>query len=153
LIATDCVPHQVLGTLGLGRGAASLRGLPPSPHAHSLQRPKGAVLGAEGAVLGDEGPAPLPESFDAREEWPECAAIIGAVRNQGDCGSCWAFGAVEVLADRHCIHSKGAIAKHLSPQSLVNCDAHDNGCHGGFVDNAWRFLMARGAQVIAIECH
>ena len=50
-----------------------------------------------GAVLGDEEPALLPESFDAREEWPECAAIIGAVRNQGDCGSCWAFGAVEVL--------------------------------------------------------
>ena len=58
---------------------------------------EGAVLGAEGAVLGEEGPAPLPESFDAREEWPECAAIIGAVRNQGDCGSCWAFGALSPI--------------------------------------------------------
>ena len=97
MIPSDGIPHQVLGSLGLGRGASSLRGLPPSPHALSHKRPTGAVLGVEGAVLGDEEPAPLPESFDAREEWPECAAIIGAVRNQGDCGSCWAFGAVEVL--------------------------------------------------------
>lgn len=29
---------------------------------------------------------------------------------------------------------------------MVNCDAHDGGCKGGFLDNAWTFLMRRGVQ-------
>jgi cathepsin B len=31
----------------------------------------------------------IPESFDAREAWPECASIIGEIRDQASCGSCW----------------------------------------------------------------
>ena len=38
----------------------------------------------------------IPESFDAREAWPECQNIIGRIRDQSNCGSCWAFGATEV---------------------------------------------------------
>lgn len=30
----------------------------------------------------------IPESFDAREQWPECP-IIGQIRDQSNCGSCW----------------------------------------------------------------
>ena len=33
----------------------------------------------------------------------------------------------------------------LSAQSMVECDAHDAGCDGGYLDNAWQFLVARGA--------
>lgn len=39
----------------------------------------------------------IPNTFDARNQWPGC---IGAIRNQGGCGSCWAFAATESLADR-----------------------------------------------------
>lgn len=31
----------------------------------------------------------IPSSLDAREYWPQCADIIGHVRNQGPCGDCW----------------------------------------------------------------
>jgi len=44
----------------------------------------------------------LPEDFDARHEWPECSSI-SYIRNQGMCGSCYAFAATGVLADRICI--------------------------------------------------
>lgn len=41
----------------------------------------------------------LPEEFDARANWPECPTIQ-EIRDQGSCGSCWAFGAVEAMSDR-----------------------------------------------------
>lgn len=41
----------------------------------------------------------LPENFDSRENWPKCPTIQ-EIRDQGSCGSCWAFGAVEAMSDR-----------------------------------------------------
>lgn len=41
----------------------------------------------------------LPEEFDSRKQWPQCPTI-SEIRDQGSCGSCWAFGAVEAMSDR-----------------------------------------------------
>lgn len=46
----------------------------------------------------------IPDTFDARTAWPNCESIK-EIRDQSDCGSCWAFGAVEAMSDRICIHS------------------------------------------------
>lgn len=86
----------------------------------------------------------LPENFDARKQWPDCPTI-GEIRDQGSCGSCWAFGAVEAMSDRVCIHSKGQIHFHFSADDLVSCCwTCGMGCNGGFPGAAWHYWVRKG---------
>lgn len=87
----------------------------------------------------------IPSSFDSRVQWPNC---IHPIRDQSQCGSCWAFSAVEVLSDRFCIE-KG-IEVVLSPQWVVNCDRRNFGCNGGYLNRAWTFLRREGS--VADSC-
>jgi len=85
----------------------------------------------------------VPASFDWRSADPAC---IHPIRNQGNCGSCWAFGASEALSDRFCLWSKNSINVVLSPQQLVSCDHNsgDGGCAGGELITAWDFMVSVG---------
>lgn len=89
----------------------------------------------------------LPANFDARTQWPDC---VHAIRDQGHCGSCWAFAASEVLSDRFCIASKGKTNVVLSPQDLVSCDKVDHGCNGGNPLFSWMHLWNKG--IVSDEC-
>eukprot|EP00693_Jakoba_libera_P001835 EC691152.1.p1 GENE.EC691152.1~~EC691152.1.p1 ORF type:complete len:173 (+),score=51.22 EC691152.1:108-626(+) len=79
----------------------------------------------------------VPDSFDWRQENGAC---IGGIRNQEQCGSCWAFGAVEALSDRFCIVSEGATEVILSPQNLGSCDCGDYGWQGGVLPVAGEYM-------------
>jgi len=85
--------------------------------------------------------AALPTGFDARTQWPN---YTHAVRDQQQCGSCWAFAASEALSDRLAIFSKGKYNLVLSPQDLVSCDTTDEGCGGGWPTNAANYLQNTG---------
>jgi C1A family cysteine protease len=54
----------------------------------------------------------VPTAFDSRTQWGSC---IHPIRNQNQCGSCWAFGATETLSDRFCIKTNGTTNVVLSP--------------------------------------
>jgi len=91
-----------------------------------------------------EVPNDLPATFDARDQWPNCPTIK-EVRDQGSCGSCWAFGAVEAMSDRICIVSKGAQNFHISAEDLVSCcESCGFGCDGGFPQAAWSYYKTTG---------
>lgn len=83
----------------------------------------------------------VPESFDGRTQWPGC---IHEIRNQGQCGSCWAFAGSEVLSDRFCIASGGKVNVVLSPQDPVSCDTSNYGCNGGYLLNQWQYMVKTG---------
>jgi cathepsin B len=74
--------------------------------------------------------ANLPSDFDSRQQWGDMCNSTKEVRDQADCGSCWAFGAVESMTDRICIASKGAQKPHISAEDL-------NSCCGFSCGNGW----------------
>ncbi|XP_028997359.1 cathepsin B-like [Betta splendens] len=86
----------------------------------------------------------LPDSFDARQQWPNCPTI-SQIRDQGSCGSCWAFGAVEAMSDRICIHSSAKISVEISAEDLLSCcEECGMGCFGGYPTAAWEFWVKMG---------
>ncbi|XP_074557141.1 cathepsin B-like protease 3 [Curcuma longa] len=91
----------------------------------------------------------LPKEFDARKAWPQCSTI-GKILDQGHCGSCWAFGAVESLSDRFCIHF--GINISLSVNDLLSCCGFlcGYGCDGGYPLSAWKYFVRKG--VVTDKC-
>jgi len=95
------------------------------------------------AAIGDDT---IPTEFDARTKWP---GLVHPIRNQQQCGSCWAFSASEVLSDRVAIAS-GKASPVLSPEDMVSCDKSDMGCQGGALPNAWKYLTNTG--IVTDKC-
>ncbi|XP_064536868.1 cathepsin B [Drosophila montana] len=116
-----------------------LMGVHPDAHKFTLPE-KNQVLGN----LIEEDGGDLPAEFDARTAWPNCPTI-GEIRDQGSCGSCWAFGAVEAMSDRVCIHSNATVNFHFSADDLVSCcHTCGFGCNGGFPGAAWSYWTHKG---------
>lgn len=86
--------------------------------------------------------AELPESFDSRTQWPHCPTISD-IRDQSACGLCWAFGAVEAMSDRMCIHLGQQVS--LSAAGLgFCCKSCGFGCNGGYPSAAWKYWVSDG---------
>ena len=64
-----------------------------------------------------------PTTYDWRDH-----GRVSAVKDQGSCGSCWAFSTVANLEGLYA-EKKGTI-KTFSEQMLVDCDTSDSGCNG-----------------------
>ena len=75
---------------------------------------------------------------------PLLKSIVPEVKNQGMCGSCWAFTAI--ASTEASIHlSQHATPSPLSVQELIDCDVEFNrGCYGGNPVLAYDYIMNRG---------
>ena len=92
----------------------------------------------------------IPVEFDATDGVVFPRGSISPIRDQQQCGSCWAFSAVEVLTDRFRIQTNNTAFPVLSPEDLVACDTLDMGCGGGELSTAWTFLSSSG--VVSDTC-
>jgi len=81
-------------------------------------------------TIGETHFGDLPMSLD----WRNMSGVsyVPDVRDQGGCGSCYAFGTLGMLESRIRIKSKNQDKTVLSPQEIVSCSNYSQGCDGGF---------------------
>jgi hypothetical protein len=71
--------------------------------------------------------------------------VLSAIKDQGNCGSCWAYSMTENLESMVYLHNGTTLL--LSPQYLIDCDTSDGGCKGGWPDSTFPFVQSRGSML------
>merc|ERR1719198_1684916 len=74
-------------------------------------------------------------------DWRKKGAV-SAVKDQGQCGSCWAFSATEEI-ESQIFMITGKLPK-LSTQQIISCDKTDDGCDGGNTETAYTYVQKAG---------
>ncbi|WOL02246.1 zingipain-1-like [Canna indica] len=102
--------------------------------------------GARSISSNTSKPAPMPFPYanmaaPSRIDWRD-NGMVTPIKDQGSCGSCWAFSSVASIESINKI-ARGKLIS-LSEQELVACDYNDAGCDGGLHYNAFAFVVSNG---------
>jgi len=83
----------------------------------------------------------VPPTFDWRT-----SDIVTPVKDQEQCGSCWAFSVTENIESVWMLKKNLKVSNFapLAPQQIVDCDTSDQGCNGGFPATAYAYIEDAG---------
>ena len=80
--------------------------------------------------------------------WAE-KGCVGTIKDQGSCGSCWAFA---TMGNLECLYNKyKGLCKTFSEQMMVDCDTKDSGCNGGLMQYAFSWLVSNGGIMTDVD--
>lgn len=85
------------------------------------------------------------DAYDGNKTYINWANIYTtAVKDQGYCGSCWAFSATEQIESDAIRLGLLTTSDTLSPEQIVQCDTMDDGCDGGNTETAFEYVKMAG---------
>jgi C1A family cysteine protease len=126
-------------------GETSVSKLPPEQRKLRVGLIKPEVTGKEKIISVEAPLAELPASLDWSSSNPISSnSCVTSVRDQGNCGSCWAFataGALESYTLKQADCPVGDL--DLAEQILVSCSGAGS-CSGGYIDQASNFINNTG---------
>jgi len=89
--------------------------------------------------------ADVPRRTASGIDWRD-QGKVSDVKDQGQCGSCWAFSVTETVESAFAIQ-RNTTPPVLAPEQLVDCDKTDWGCDGGISDYAWKDVKKKGGMM------
>jgi len=89
----------------------------------------------------------LPAAPDAKD-WRKAGAVT-KVKDQGQCGSCWAFSTTEEIESA--VFMATGTLETLSTQQIISCDKKDLGCNGGDTVTAYAYVEKAGGLDVASD--
>ncbi len=99
----------------------------------SIKKPSSTKIPIESKIIPQES-KPLLKSYPSSLDWrnKDGQNWVTPIRDQGDCGACWAFSSTSVVESRiNILLNDPNFDKDLSEQYLVSCDSANYGCSGG----------------------
>jgi cathepsin L len=123
------------GSRGFRLALNKLACLTPSEYRTLLGSPGSAPARSTSRGPSVRRAADPPDSWDWRTK-----NVVQAVKDQGQCGSCWAFSAIAAQETQWAITNTDLFS--LSEQNLVDCVSTSFGCEGGDKEGAYRYVIS-----------